>query len=108
MLNQLPQLSLYVLSWIVAGTFLKRFAQTGEPTQFAFSIASSVIGAAIAVPLLKAQGLGVTMALTSMLYLVAMVVVGLFYGERINGFQFAGVALACVAIGLISVSSTTS
>lgn len=104
MLSHFPQIALYAFTWIVAGTFLKRFAQTGEPTHFAFSIAASVIGAAIAVPLLKAQGLGVTMALTSVLYLIVMVIVGLFYGERVNAFQIAGVVLACLSIILMSVS----
>ncbi|MCB1878199.1 MAG: hypothetical protein KDH88_19665 [Chromatiales bacterium] len=107
--HHLPLVGLYASTWIVGGTFLKRYSETGLPTDFAISIAASALGASIAIPLLKAAGIGMTMALTSALYIIAMAMIGIVaFGEKLSPVQIVGLGFACVATILMALPSRSN
>ncbi len=102
-LDTLPRIMLYTGTWIAGSVFIRRYAEYGAPGDFAASIAASAFGMVLAVPLLKTAGLGITMGITSALYLMAMAAVGaLVFGERIMPVQSAGIALAGIAVLLMA------
>lgn len=109
LLETLPRVLGYTGTWIIGGICMKRYAEAGAPMDFAASVTASAIGMALAVPLLKATGIGLTMALTSALYIVAMAAIGaVAFGERMTATQMAGIVLACASVILMAMPSASA
>jgi drug/metabolite transporter (DMT)-like permease len=99
-----------VLGWLAASTavfmaansVLKIYAvKGGVPTLFA-ALALFCVGNLIMVQVMRANGLGIAIALSLIFQLVAVTVVAFVaFGERLAPLQLAGLALGAVAIGMI-------
>ncbi len=109
LIETLPRVMGYTGTWIIGGICMKRYAEAGAPMDFAASVTASAFGMALAVPLLKATGIGLTMAMTSALYIVAMAVIGaVAFGERMTATQVAGITLACASVILMALPSASA
>lgn len=86
-----------------ANSVLKIYAQKGG---LAFLIAALVlfcVGNTLMVQVMRANGLGLALALSVIFQLVAITLVALvFFGERPSPLQWAGVALGVVAVAMIA------
>ena len=61
------------------------------------------LGNFLMVQVMKANGLGLAIALSAIFQLVAISVMAIFvFGERPTGLQLAGMAVGCVAVAMIA------
>ena len=93
---------LAVGSFCVGGSFLKRYADFGQPHDLGLSLGAYLIGNLLFIEILK-RGLGFGMVLSSAGQLCLMVIIGaLVFGERVGPMQGVGVTLAVLAIAAFS------
>ena len=78
-------------------------AAVGQLPVLVGALALFCLGNFLMVQVMKANGLGLAIALSAIFQLVAISVMAIFvFGERPTGLQLAGMALGCVAVAMIA------
>lgn len=99
-----------VLGWLAASTavfmaansVLKIYAVKGGVTTLLGALALFCVGNFLMVQVMRANGLGIAIALSLIFQLVAVTAVAFaFFGERPSPLQLAGLCLGAVAVGMI-------
>jgi len=89
--------------FVAANSVLKVYATKGQLPILIGALAMFCVGNWIMVQVMKASGLGLAIALSSVFQLVAISVMAIFiFGERPTGLQTAGMALGVVAVAMIA------
>lgn len=89
--------------FVAANAVLKTYAVKGGPLILFGALALFCLGNWLMVQVMKANGLGLAIALSAIFQLVAISVMAIFvFGERPTGLQLAGMALGCVAVAMIA------
>ena len=89
--------------FVAANGVLKVFAVKGGVPVLLGALALFCLGNLLMVQVMKANGLGLAIALSAVFQLVAISVMAIFvFGERPTGLQLAGMALGCVAVAMIA------
>lgn len=89
--------------FVAANAALKVYAQKGGVPVLVGALALFCLGNFLMVQVMKANGLGLAIALSAIFQLVAISVMAIFvFGERPTGLQLAGMALGCVAVAMIA------
>lgn len=90
-------------TFMVANSALKLYAAKGGVPMLMGALALFCLGNVLMIPVMRAGGLGLSLALSVVFQLVAVTVVALLvFGERPSPQQWAGVALGVVAVLLIA------
>jgi small multidrug resistance pump len=96
-------LGLATAVFVAANAVLKVYAVKGGVPVLLGALALFCIGNFLMVQVMKANGLGLAIALSAIFQLVAISVMAiLVFGERPTGLQLAGMALGCVAVAMIA------
>jgi small multidrug resistance pump len=96
-------LSAATLVFVAANGVLKIYATKGQVPILIGALAMFCIGNWIMVQVMKANGLGLAIALSAIFQLVAISAMAIVvFGERPTGVQIAGMALGCVAVAMIA------
>lgn len=86
-----------------ANSMLKLYAAKGGLPTLIGALALFCLGNVLMVQVLRANGLGIALALSLIFQLVAITAVAfVFFGERPTALQIAGVLLGLVAIAMIA------
>lgn len=89
--------------FVAANAVLKVYATKGQPPILIGALAMFCVGNWLMVQVMKANGLGLAIALSAIFQLVAISVMAIFvFGERPTGLQMAGMALGIVAVAMIA------
>jgi glucose uptake protein len=89
--------------FVAANAVLKVYATKGQLSVLIGALAMFCLGNWLMVQVMKANGLGLAIALSAIFQLVAISVMAIFvFGERPTGLQLAGMALGCVAVAMIA------
>ena len=90
-------------AFIAGNSVLKAYAETGRIAVLIAALAMFCLGNIMMVRLMRESGLGVTVAISSVVQLVLMGLVAfLVFGERPSPIQLTGMALGVVAVALIA------
>lgn len=96
-------LGLATAVFVGANAVLKVYAAKGGLPVLVGALALFCLGNFLMVQVMKANGLGLAIALSAIFQLVAISVMAIFvFGERPTGLQLAGMALGCVAVAMIA------
>ena len=96
-------LGLATAVFVGANAVLKVYAVKGGLPVLVGALALFCLGNFLMVQVMKANGLGLAIALSAIFQLVAISVMAIFvFGERPTGLQLAGMALGCVAVAMIA------
>lgn len=88
--------------FMVANSVLKLYAQKGGMPALIGALALFCLGNFLMAQVMRANGLGIALALSLIFQLIAITAVAfLFFGERPSLLQLSGVALGIVAITMI-------
>ena len=99
-----------ILGWLAASTavfmaansVLKIYAVKGGLPALVGALALFCLGNFLMVQVMRANGLGIAIALSLIFQLIAITGVAFaFFGERPSGLQLAGLVLGIIAIGMI-------
>ncbi|MFC3087611.1 hypothetical protein [Tabrizicola soli] len=89
--------------FVAANGVLKVYAIKGQPGVLIGALLMFCVGNWLMVQVMKASGLGLAIAVSSIVQLVAISVLALVvFGERPTGLQLAGMALGVVAVAMIA------
>lgn len=89
--------------FVAANAVLKVYATKGAIPVLIGALALFCLGNWLMVQVMKANGLGLAIALSAIFQLVAISVMAIFvFGERPTALQLAGMALGCVAVAMIA------
>jgi small multidrug resistance pump len=89
--------------FVAANAVLKIYAQKGGVLVLVGALALFCLGNFLMVQVMKANGLGLAIALSAIFQLVAISLMAIVvFGERPTGLQIAGMALGCVAVAMIA------
>lgn len=98
-----------VTVFICAASTAKVYAQTPRMGWLVLTLTLYTVGNLIMLRLIRDVGLGIAFSLSAVIQLVAINVVALVvFGERVTTAQGAGLALAVVAVALITLSPHVS
>jgi small multidrug resistance pump len=96
-------LSVATCVFVAANAVLKIYATKGQVPILVGALLLFCLGNFLMVQVMKANGLGLAIALSAIFQLVAISVMAIFvFGERPTGLQLAGMALGCVAVAMIA------
>ena len=96
-------LGLATAVFVGANAVLKVYAVKGGLPVLVGALALFCLGNFLMVQVMKANGLGLAIALSAILQLVAISVMAIFvFGERPTGLQLAGMAVGVVAVAMIA------
>ncbi len=97
------QLGLSTVIFLFAATFAKQWALQPGLGKLLLTLAFYSVGNLIMLRLVREFGMSISFSLSAIIQLVAVNLIALvWYGERLNSIQNAGVVLAIVAVALIS------
>ena len=89
--------------FVAANGVLKTYAVKGGLPVLLGALALFCVGNWLMVQVMKANGLGLAIAVSAIFQLVAISVMAVVvFGERPTGLQLAGMALGCVAVAMIA------
>jgi glucose uptake protein len=89
--------------FVAANGVLKVYAIKGQVPVLIGALALFCVGNWLMVQVMKANGLGLAIALSAIFQLVAISLMAiLIFGERPTGLQLAGMALGVVAVAMIA------
>jgi len=89
--------------FVAANGVLKTYAVKGGLPVLLGALALFCVGNWLMVQVMRANGLGLAIAVSAIFQLVAISVMAIFvFGERPTGLQLAGMALGCVAVAMIA------
>lgn len=96
-------LALATAVFVGANAILKVYAVKGGLPVLVGALALFCLGNFLMVQVMKANGLGLAIALSAIFQLVAISVMAIFvFGERPTGLQLAGMAVGCMAVAMIA------
>ncbi|MGB3250234.1 MAG: hypothetical protein WBB13_13845 [Tabrizicola sp.] len=96
-------LGLATAVFVGANAVLKIYAVKGGLPVLIGALALFCVGNFLMVQVMKANGLGLAIALSAIFQLVAISVMAIFvFGERPTGLQLAGMAVGCMAVAMIA------
>ena len=96
-------LGLATAVFVGANAVLKVYAVKGGIPVLVGALALFCLGNFLMVQVMKANGLGLAIALSAIFQLVAISVMAIFvFGERPTGLQLAGMAVGCMAVAMIA------
>lgn len=96
-------LSVATCVFVAANAVLKVYATKGQLPVLIGALLLFCLGNWLMVQVMKANGLGLAIALSAIFQLVAISVMAIFvFGERPTGLQMAGMALGVVAVAMIA------
>ena len=96
-------LGLATAVFVGANAVLKIYAVKGGLPVLIGALALFCVGNFLMVQVMKANGLGLAIALSAIFQLVAISVMAIFvFGERPSGLQLAGMAVGCMAVAMIA------
>ena len=96
-------LGLATAVFVGANAILKVYAVKGGLPVLVGALALFCLGNFLMVQVMKANGLGLAIALSAIFQLVAISVMAIFvFGERPTGLQLAGMAVGCMAVAMIA------
>ena len=96
-------LGLATAVFVGANAVLKVYAVKGGFPVLIGALALFCVGNFLMVQVMKANGLGLAIALSAIFQLVAISVMAIFvFGERPTGLQLAGMAVGCMAVAMIA------
>lgn len=97
------QLGLSTAVFLLAATVAKYWAMAPTFGKLALTLALYTLGNLIMLRLIRDFGMSVSLSLSSVIQLVAVNAIALaFFGERLNSLQALGLALAIVAVALVT------
>ena len=103
-LSGLAQLGASTVIFVLAASAAKGWTITPSHWRLVLVLALYTLGNLIMLRLIREFGMGVALSLSAVIQLVAVNVVALlWFGERVNLLQGAGIAMAILAIMLITV-----
>jgi len=89
--------------FVTANSVLRSYAASGSVMVLVGALLMFCVGNMMMVRLMRESGLGVAVALSSVIQLVAIAGVAfVVFGERPSGLQLAGMALGVVAVTMIA------
>ena len=89
--------------FVAANAVLKTYAVKGGLPVLVGALLLVCLGNFLMVQVMKANGLGLAIALSAIFQLVAISVMAIFvFGERPTGLQLAGMAVGVVAVAMIA------
>jgi glucose uptake protein len=89
--------------FVAANAVLKAYAVKGGLPVLVGALALFCLGNWLMVQVMRANGLGLAIALSAIFQLVAISVMAfVVFGERLTVLQMAGMALGCVAVAMIA------
>lgn len=98
------QLCLSTVIFISAASAAKAWTLSPGAGKLALTLMLYTVGNLIMLRLIREFGMGVALSLSAVIQLVAVNVVAFaYFGERVNAIQGAGIALAIVAVALVSI-----
>ena len=96
-------LGLATAVFVGANAVLKVYAVKGGLPVLVGALVLFCLGNFLMVQVMKANGLGLAIALSAIFQLVAISVMAIFvFGERPTGLQLAGMAVGCMAVAMIA------
>ena len=96
-------LSVATCVFVAANAVLKVYATKGQLPILLGALAMFCLGNWLMVQVMKANGLGLAIALSAIFQLVAIAVLAIFvFGERPTSLQMAGMLLGIVAVAMIA------
>jgi multidrug transporter EmrE-like cation transporter len=103
-LSGLAQLGASTVIFVLAASAAKGWTITPSHWRLVLVLALYTLGNLIMLRLIREFGMGVALSLSAVIQLVAVNVVALlWFGERVNLLQGVGIAMAILAIMLITV-----
>ncbi|MBA3911900.1 MAG: hypothetical protein C0524_18975 [Rhodobacter sp.] len=89
--------------FVAANAVLKTYAVKGGAPVLVGALALFCLGNWLMVQVMRANGLGLAIALSAIFQLVAISLMAVVvFGERLTGLQLAGIALGCIAVAMIA------
>jgi glucose uptake protein len=89
--------------FVTANSVLRSYATSGQVAVLVGALLLFCVGNLMMVRLMRESGLGVAVAISSVIQLVAIAGVAfVVFGERPTGLQLAGMALGVVAVTMIA------
>jgi hypothetical protein len=89
--------------FLLAAAFAKSWAISPAPAKLVITLVLYSLGNLIMLRLVRDFGMAAAFSLSAVIQLIAVNVIALaFFGERLSLIQAAGVVLAIVAVGLIT------
>ncbi|PLP59477.1 hypothetical protein CYK37_09130 [Mesorhizobium loti] len=99
----MAQLGVSTVIFLAAATAAKHWALAPSLGKIAITLALYTLGNLIMLKLIRDFGMSISLSLSAVIQLVAVNAVALaFFGERLTTIQAAGVALAIVAVALVT------
>ena len=97
------QLAVSTVIFLLAASAAKSWALAGGGGRLVLTLLLYSLGNLIMLRLVREFGMATAFSLSAVIQLVAVNVIALaFFGERLNAVQSSGLALAIVAVGLIT------
>jgi small multidrug resistance pump len=94
--------------FIGAATSSRAYVGTSNVLFLLFSMFLYIVGNLMMLKLMRESGLGIAISLSAVTQLILINIIAfLFFGERLNGTQMAGVALGVVAMALMLVPTAS-
>lgn len=89
--------------FVAANGVLKTYAVKGGPPILIGALVLFCVGNWLMVQVMRANGLGIAIALSAIFQLVAITVMAIIvFGERPTGLQLAGIVVGCIAVAMIA------
>ncbi|MFE0013508.1 hypothetical protein ACFWXH_01590 [Mesorhizobium sp. NPDC059054] len=99
----MAQLGVSTVIFLAAATAAKQWALAPSLGKIAVTLALYTLGNLIMLKLIRDFGMSISLSLSAVIQLVAVNAVALaFFGERLTTIQAVGVALAIVAVALVT------
>ncbi|HEV2502943.1 MAG TPA: hypothetical protein VGV39_07695 [Mesorhizobium sp.] len=99
----MAQLGVSTVIFLLAATAAKHWALAPSFGKIAITLALYTLGNLIMLKLIRDFGMSISLSLSAVIQLVAVNAVALaFFGERLTAIQGVGVALAIVAVALVT------
>ncbi len=108
-LSGFVQLAVSTAIFLLAATVAKSWALSPGLGKLALTLALYSAGNLVMLRLVREFGMASAFSLSAVIQLVAVNVIALiWFGERLSGIQSAGIVLAIVAVGLITLGPLLS
>jgi len=99
----MAQLGVSTVIFLLAATAAKHWALAPSFGKIAITLALYTLGNLIMLKLIRDFGMSISLSLSAVIQLVAVNAVALaFFGERLTAIQGVGIALAIVAVALVT------
>ncbi|TKT69144.1 hypothetical protein [Aquamicrobium sp. LC103] len=102
-LSGIAQLGASTIVFLMAASAAKTWTISPNHWRLALVLALYTIGNLIMLRLIREFGMGIALSLSAVIQLVAVNLVAFaYFGEKVSGLQGIGIAVAILAVGLIT------